>query len=110
MSLQNRSIFLKLEFLFLFKYWAMQTQRGRLAQTKQYREIKTVRGIQKISTSFRPLLPFTNRLDAQKTYVRRIFFNNKKWQIFDKSYNQKSKLIQTGHRNYGMGAEFKVFE
>jgi len=70
--------------------------KGRLAQTKQYREIKTARGVQKISTSFRPLLPFSK--------------NNKKWQIFDKSYNEKSKLIQTGYRNYGMGAVFKVFE
>lgn len=84
--------------------------KGRLAQTKQYREVKTIRGVQKISTSFRPLLPFTNELTNQNTYVRRIFLNNKKWQIFDKSYNQKSKLIQTGHRNYGMGAEFKVYE
>lgn len=83
--------------------------KGRLAQTKQYREVKTARGMQKISTSFRPLLPFTNELTNKKTYVRRIFLNNKKWQIFDKSYNQKSKLIQTGHRNYGMGAEFKVY-
>lgn len=84
--------------------------KGRLAQTKQYREVKTIRGVQKISTSFRPLLPFTNELTDQNTYVRRIFLNNKKWQIFDKTYNQKSKLIQTGHRNYGMGAEFKVYE
>jgi hypothetical protein len=84
--------------------------KGRLAQTKQYREIKTRRGVQKISTSFRPLLPFSDKLTDQKTYVRRIFLNNKKWQVFDRSYNQKSKLINTGHRNYGMGAEFKVFE
>lgn len=84
--------------------------KGRLAQTKQYREIKTARGVQKISTSFRPLLPFSEKLIGQNTYVRRIFLNNKKWQIFDKSYNEKSKLIQTGHRNYGMGAELKVFE
>ncbi len=84
--------------------------KGGLAQTKQYREIKTARGVQKISTSFRPLLPFTKKLINQNTYVRRIFWNNKKWQIFDKSYNQKSKLIQTGHHNYGMGAEFKVYE
>ncbi len=87
-----------------------ENSKGRLAQTKQYREIKTARGIQKISTSFRPLLPFTNQLEIQNTYVRRIFLNKKKWQVFDKNYNQKSKLIQTGHRNYGMGAEFKVYE
>ncbi len=84
--------------------------KGRLAQTKQYREIKTTRGVQKISTSFRPLLPFSDKLLGQNTYVRRIFFNSKKWQIFDKSYNEKSKLIQRGYRNYGMGAVFKVFE
>ena len=84
--------------------------KGKLAQTKQYREIKTARGIQKISTSFRPLLPFSDKLSSQNTYVRRIFLNNKKWQVFDKSYNKKSKLIQTGHRNYGMGAVFKVYE
>lgn len=84
--------------------------KGRLAQTKQYREIKTSRGVQKISTSFRPLLPFSDKLVGQNTYVRRIFLNNKKWQIFDKSYNTKSKLIISGHRNYGMGAIFKVYE
>lgn len=87
-----------------------ENSKGRLAQTKQYREIKTARGVQKISTSFRPLLPFSDKLIGQNTFVRRIFLNNKKWQIFDKSYNEKSKLIQTGHRNYGMGAEFKVFQ
>ncbi|MGF1557912.1 MAG: carboxypeptidase-like regulatory domain-containing protein [Flavobacteriaceae bacterium] len=85
-------------------------QKGKLVQTKKYREVKTARGIQKISTSFRPLLPFTDRLTSQNTYVRRVFLNDKKWQLFDKTYNQKSKLIQTGHLNYGMGAEFKVFE
>lgn len=83
---------------------------GKLVQTKKYREVKTARGVQKISTSFRPLLPFTNKLIGQNTYVRRVFLNDKKWQIFDKSYNERSKLIQSGHRNYGMGAEFKVFE
>ena len=87
-----------------------ENSKGRLAQTKQYREIKTARGVQKISTSFRPLLPFTKELPMQNTYVRRIFLNKKKWQVFNKSYNAKSKLIQTGHRNYGMGAEFKVYE
>ncbi len=87
-----------------------ENSKGGLAQTKQYREIKTSRGIQKISTSFRPLLPFTNELPGQKTFVRSIFLTKKKWQIFDKNYNKSSKLIQSGHRNFGMGAEFKVWE
>ncbi len=83
---------------------------GGLAQSKKYREIKTPRGIQKISTSFRPLLPFSKGRPDQSTYVRRIFLNNKKWQVFDRTYNKNSNLIQTGHRNYAMGAEFKVYE
>jgi len=83
---------------------------GKLIQSKKYREIKTRRGIEKISTAFRPLLPFSNQLDNQNTYVRRVFLNNKKWQVFDKTYNKNSKLILTGHRNYGLGAEFRVYE
>ena len=83
---------------------------GKLVETKKYREIKTARGIQKISTSFRPLLPFVKGEISQNTFVRRIFFNDKKWQVFDSNYNPNSKLLQTGHRNYGMGAEFKVYE
>lgn len=87
-----------------------ENSKGRLAQTKQYREIKTARGIQKISTSFRPLLPFTDAFPLQNTFVRRVFLNKKRWQVFDRSYNPKSKLIQSGHRNYGMGVEFRVYE
>lgn len=83
---------------------------GKLVDSKKYREIKTSRGVQKISTSFRPLLPFVKGLPTQHTYVRRIFLNKKKWQVFDGTYNKNSKLIQTGHNHYGMGAEFKVFE
>ncbi len=83
---------------------------GKLVQSKKYREIKTARGVQKIATSFRPLLPFIKGLPHQRTFVRRIFFNNKKWQVFDKTYNKNSTLIQRGNRNYGMGAEFKVYE
>mgnify|MGYP000055947241 FL=1 len=107
----SKSIYIPENGLFVsLQVLGYENSKGRLAQTKQYREIKTARGVQKISTSFRPLLPFTNQLPMQNTYVRRIFLNKKKWQVFDKSYNAKSKLIQTGHRNYGMGAEFKVYE
>ncbi len=83
---------------------------GHLLQSKKYREVKTRKGIQKISTSFRPLLPFSNELSGQQTFVRRIFFNRRRWQVFNKKYNQNSKLIQTGHRNYGMGATFRVYQ
>lgn len=83
---------------------------GLLVQSKKYREVKTRKGIQKISTSFRPLLPFSNKLAGQQTFVRRIFFNKRRWQVFNKKYNRNSKLIQTGHRNYGMGATLRVYQ
>lgn len=83
---------------------------GKLIQTKKYNEIKTRRGITKVSTTFRPLLPFTDELGGQKTYVRRVFFNNKKWQVFDRTYNENSKLIQSGQNNYGMGALLHVYQ
>jgi len=111
LDISKKSIYILEKGLFVsLQVLGYENSKGRLAQTKQYREVKTARGIQKISTSFRPLLPFTNSLVGRNTYVRRIFLNHKKWQIFDKSYNAKSKLIQTGHRNYGMGAAFKVYE
>lgn len=111
LDISSKSIYIPEDGIFIsVQVLGYANTKGKLAQTKQYREIKTARGVQKISTSFRPLLPFTDELLFQNTYVRRIFLNNKKWQIFDKSYNDKSKLIQTGHRNYGMGAEFKVYE
>ena len=84
--------------------------KGKLLQNKKYNEVKTRRGIEKISTTFRPLLPFTAALPSQQTFVRRVFFNNKKWQIFDKSYNENSKLIQTGQNNYGMGSILHVYK
>ena len=84
--------------------------KGKLLQNKKYNEVKTRRGIEKISTTFRPLLPFTDALPEQQTFVRRVFLNNKKWQVFDKSYNENSKLIQTGQKNYGMGSLLHVYD
>lgn len=83
---------------------------GRLIDAKKYREIKTRSGIEKVSTTYRPLLPFTDEIDGKKTWVRRIFFNNKTWQLFDLSYNPNSKLVRSGHDNYGMGAILKVYK
>jgi len=85
------------------------TPDGKLIKAKKYREIDTIRGIQKVSTTYRPLLPFTNKIEGKKTWVRRIFYNNKQWGLFDLNYNPNSSLIRSGHDNYGVGAEFKVF-
>tara|TARA_R110002012_G_scaffold20158_2_gene71669 strand:- start:1499 stop:2470 length:972 start_codon:yes stop_codon:yes gene_type:complete len=85
------------------------TPDGKLINAKKYREIQTVRGLQKVSTTYRPLLPFTNEMEGKQTWVRRIFYNNKEWVPFDLNYNPNSSLVRSGHDNYGIGAEFKVF-
>lgn len=83
---------------------------GNLVQTKTYNEYETPRGIERIAVSFRPLLPLTNQIFGQKTLVRRIFFNDKKWQPFDFNYNPNSELLKKGFNNYGMGAKLHVYE
>ncbi|MEX0997980.1 MAG: carboxypeptidase-like regulatory domain-containing protein [Flavobacteriaceae bacterium] len=83
---------------------------GNLVQTKTYNEYETPRGIERIAISFRPLLPLTNQISGQKTLVRRIFFNDKKWQPFDFNYNPNSELLKKGYSNYGMGAKLHVYE
>ncbi|WP_438962873.1 carboxypeptidase-like regulatory domain-containing protein [Nonlabens sp.] len=85
------------------------TPDDKLIKAKKYREIETVRGLRKVSTTYRPLLPFTNEIDGKQTWVRRIFYNNKEWVLFDLNYNPNSSLVRSGHDNYGIGAELKVF-
>lgn len=84
--------------------------KGNLIQTKTYNEYETPRGIERIAISFRPLLPLTNQIVGQKTLVRRLFFNDKKWQPFDFNYNPNSELLRKGYNNYGMGAKLHVYE
>ena len=83
---------------------------GKLLPNKKYREIKTKKGIVKISTTFRPLLPFTDQIDSPNTYVKRIFLNENQWVLFDKKNIQKSNLLLAGLNNYGIGLGLQVFK
>lgn len=84
---------------------------GKLLPNKKYREIKTKRGIVKVSTTFRPLLPFTDEIKSKRTFVKRIFLNGNKWISFEKQNIQTlSKLIKEDLNNYGMGLELKVYQ
>lgn len=83
---------------------------GKLQDTKKYHEVETRKGIVKISTTFRPLLPFTNKIEDNITFTRRIFFKNRTWQCFDKKYSENNTLIQKGFMNYGMGIKMHVYE
>ncbi len=83
---------------------------GKLQQTKKYSEIETRKGIVKISTTFRPLLPFTDKISSYKTFTRRVFFKNRTWQRFDRGYSKNNNLIKNNNTNYGMGLKLHLYE
>ena len=83
---------------------------GKLLPNKKYKEVKTKKGIVKVSTTFRPLLPFTHQIKEQRTFVKRIFLHNNKWIKYTKQNITNSKLISEGLTNYGIGLKLKVFE
>jgi len=83
---------------------------GKLLPNKKYKEIKTRRGIVKVSTTFRPLLPFTDQINQKKTFVKRVFHNNGQWVLFDKQNINNSNLLNAGLNNYGMGLKMAVYK
>ncbi len=85
-------------------------KKGKLLPNKKYQEVKTKRGIVKVSTTFRPLLPFTDQITAKRTYVKRIFLNGNKWVLYDKGNIQKSNLLKAGLNNYGIGLKMEVYK
>lgn len=84
--------------------------KGKLLPNKKYQEIKTKRGIVKVSTTFRPLLPFTDEISEKRTFVRRIFLNGGQWTLFDKQNVDKSNLLKAGLNNYGLGLNLEVYK
>jgi len=83
--------------------------KGKLLPNKKYQEVKTVRGIVKVSTTFRPLLPFTNEIPEKRTFVKRVFLNGGEWILFDKKNISNSNLLATGMNNYGIGIKSEVY-
>ena len=84
--------------------------KGKLLPNKKYQEIKTKRGIVKVSTTFRPLLPFTDEITEKRTFVRRIFLNGGQWTLFDKQNVEKSNLLKAGLNNYGLGLNIETYK
>lgn len=82
----------------------------KLLPNKKYQEVKTRRGIVKVSTTFRPLLPFTDQISEKKTFVKRIFLNGGQWVLFDKQNITNSNLLNAGLNNYGMGLKMEVYK
>ncbi len=84
--------------------------KGKLLPNKKYQEVKTQRGIVKVSTTFRPLLPFTSEIPENRTYVKRIFLEGGDWILFKKGNISNSPLINKGIDNYGMGLKMEVYK
>ena len=83
---------------------------GKLLPNKKYKEIKTKNGVVKIPTNFRPLLPFTDDIEAKNTYIKRVFINGNSWTKFDKGNGFKSSLLDKNLYNYGIGLTYKTFK
>jgi hypothetical protein len=85
--------------------------KGKLLPNKKYREVETKKGVVKVSTTFRPLLPFTNEIPSKNTFVKRIFLDGGKWVRFEKKNIQKNnKLLLQGYNNYGIGLKLHVYQ
>ncbi|MFD2823242.1 hypothetical protein ACFS5M_06150 [Lacinutrix iliipiscaria] len=111
LDVSNSDIFIPKEGLFVsLQVLGYTDKTGKLLPNKKYREIKTKQGIVKISTTFRPLLPFTDAIDTPKTYVKRIFLNNNQWVLFDEKNIDNSNLLKAGLNNYGIGLGLQVYK
>ncbi len=83
---------------------------GKLLPNKKYKEIKSRGQTVKIPTNFRPLLPFTNEIPENNTYIKRVFVNHNQWIQFKKENINDSSLLKAGLNNYGIGISFKAFK
>lgn len=83
---------------------------GKLLPNKKYKEIKGRQGMVKIPTNFRPLLPFTDKIDTHRTFIKRVFINGNDWQVFKTGNNIKSSLLDKGLNNYGVGLDLDIFK
>lgn len=111
LDVSNYDVFLPKNGLFVSLQVLGYTDKvGKLLPNKKYREVKTKRGTVKISTTFRPLLPFTDAINSPKTYVKRIFLNNNEWVLFDTKNIKDSNLLKAGLNNYGIGLGMQVYK
>ena len=83
--------------------------KGKLLPNKKYKEIKGKEGVVKIPTNFRPLLPFTDKIDGNHTFVKRVFINGNHWVTFEIGAIASS-LLKAGLNNYGVGVTYRVYE
>ena len=84
-------------------------KQGKLLPNKKYKEIKSKNGTVKIPTNFRPLLPFTDKIPENRTYIKRVFLQANKWTRFESGSGIESSLLKSNLNNYGIGLTFKIY-
>lgn len=85
-------------------------EKGKLLPNKKYKEVKTGTGIVKIPTNFRPLLPFTDEIPENNTFIKSVFTNNNQWLLFEKGTTFQPSLIKSGLTNYGVGVTYNIYK
>jgi hypothetical protein len=83
---------------------------GKLLPNKKYKKIKSKTGTVKIPTNFRPLLPFTNKIESKNTFIKRVFISGNNWVKFDKGNGLKSSLLKKDLFNYSIGITYKTYK
>jgi len=84
---------------------------GKLLPNKKYKEIESKKGsIVKIPTNFRPLLPFTDKIESKNTMIKRVFISGNNWLKFEKGNGFQSSLLDKNLSNYGIGISFKTYK
>ncbi|MGB3605633.1 hypothetical protein [Psychroserpens sp.] len=83
---------------------------GKLLPNKKYKRIKSKNGYVKIPTNFRPLLPFTDEIEAHNTFIKRVFINGNNWVQFKKGNGIESSLLKRDLNNYGVGINFNEYK
>jgi hypothetical protein len=84
---------------------------GKLLPNKKYKEIISKKGdVVKIPTNFRPLLPFTDKVDGKNTYIKRVFISSNNWVKFENGNGFQSSLLDKNLFNYGIGITYKTYK
>ncbi|WP_459209909.1 peptidase associated/transthyretin-like domain-containing protein [Aquimarina rhabdastrellae] len=111
LDISDHEVFIPKEGIFIaIQVLGYTDKKGELQKSPKYHIVKTKRGNVKISTTFRPLLPFTNKFENDRTFVRRIFYKNRTWQKFDSTYSKTNNLVLSKYNNYGMGVKLHLYK
>ena len=87
-------------------------EKGNLLLENPYEEKLTQNGIIRIGLSIRPLIPVTDEIGTNNTFIRYLFKINKleNWSVFDKYSFSNSKTEIHNALNLGIGYELKNYD